>query len=472
MAVLTVTHFATVVMLRLLAAWACMRLAVRLAAAASVVVVAAAVYLGTLVSVHVNALAMQKAAADTALYMDSFVASHVQELAASDTLSGENRAKLERLLSPASMHRPVVAFRIWKGDTVVFSNERELIGKIFPRSNARQRALEGQIGVEFELADGDDDVQIRALNLPILEVYAPVREKGTGRIIAIAETYEIAIGLGKEVWISQLATWCAVSAMAGALILLLFSMAGTDRIERESFLSKISELYRLREEGEQRRRKIAHANMTMTQVNEQSLSRVQTKLQQGPLQNVTLALLKLDPAQWANSCAIPTAADKAKSVEEIECVREALIETLRQMRDVYAIAVPPNIAELTPGEALASAAREHHRRSGVVVEYDVTNAPTQLPIPLKACLYRIALEGLCGTATGARSQLIRATQAGTSLAIEIVGGSGGEPTQGRLATLRSRIEALGGTLAVSSTPAGQLLLTAEIDLAEMGLSVG
>ena len=111
-----------------------LRLAGKLAVAASIGVTCTALYLATIVSAHIKENAVQQAAAATALYMDSFVASQVQELATSDVLSAYNREALESLLSPASMHRPVVAFRIWKGDTIVFSNERALIGKTFARS--------------------------------------------------------------------------------------------------------------------------------------------------------------------------------------------------------------------------------------------------------------------------------------------------------------------------------------------------
>ena len=472
MAVLAVSHFAKHCWRHVASPAASLRLAVKLAAAASVCVVIVAVYAGAVVSRHVRENAVQAAAVAAAMYMDSFVASHVHELATSYTLSNENRSKLERLLSPASMHRPVVAFRIWKGDTVVFSNERELIGKTFSRNEARQRAVDGHIGVDFERPDGDDDEHVRALNVPILEVYAPVREKGTGRIIALAETYEIAVGLASDVRFNQMATWGSVAVIAITLIALLFYMAGVGQIERDLLLDRIGELSRLRAEAEQRRRRITHANMRLTEVNEQSLRRVETDLQHGPVQNVALALLKLDPLRWVDSGDAPSTMPNPQSTAEIECVRKRLVDTINQMRGVCADAVPARVAELAAGETLASAVREHHRHSGMTVKYDFANVPEQLPLSLKACLYRIVLEGLRSAATGTQSQSVRAALAGTTIAIEIVGGTAGKDNQAKLAGLRDRIEALGGMLNVSSTPTGDLLLIAELDLTEMGISVG
>src|SRR5262249_9802518 len=106
------------------ARWRGLRLPFKVAVGASALVAAGMVYLGTVVAGHIRENVLQKRASATALYMSNFVERHIQELESRSTLSDENRAILEGLLSPASMHRPIIAFRVWKGDTVAFSNER------------------------------------------------------------------------------------------------------------------------------------------------------------------------------------------------------------------------------------------------------------------------------------------------------------------------------------------------------------
>src|SRR5262247_2746647 len=128
--------------------WRQLRLPHRLAFAACLLVLAGMTYIGVYVSEHIREHAIQKAAGGVALYMDSVVERHVQELATRSTLSDHNLQALERLLSPASMHRPVVAFRIWKDDTIIFGNERQLIGRTFPLTPARKLATQGHLGVE------------------------------------------------------------------------------------------------------------------------------------------------------------------------------------------------------------------------------------------------------------------------------------------------------------------------------------
>src|SRR6185436_9587814 len=71
----------------------------RLTGAASIALICATVYACSVVAQHIQEIFANKAGASTALYMDSFVEPLVQELASKPTLSPENRAALERLLS-------------------------------------------------------------------------------------------------------------------------------------------------------------------------------------------------------------------------------------------------------------------------------------------------------------------------------------------------------------------------------------
>ena len=105
--------------------------------------------------------------------------------------------------------------------------------------------------------------------------------------------------------------------------------------------------------------------MKVNEVNERWLRRVELDLQHGPLQNVTLALLKLDPAHWVVSDTNGVVLRNAtRCMEEIAAIREALSQTIVQMQGRCTAAVPVRVAELSCRETLAAAAREHHRRSG------------------------------------------------------------------------------------------------------------
>jgi signal transduction histidine kinase len=452
--------------------WRGLRLPFKLAVGASMLVLAGMVHLGMIVTGHIRENVLQQSASAAALYMDSFVARHVQELATNSTLSDEVRLALERLLSPAAMHRPVIAFRIWKGDTVVFSNEHDLISQTFVRTDRRERAWQGHVAVVFG-PDGDDDEQVRSLKLPVLEIYAPVRQAGTGRIIALVETYEIAVELKHEVWVNQLSAWAAVLAIALTIVFLLFSMASSGAVERSFLLDRVVE-------SERRRKRVSDANLQVCAMNERSLRSVGNELNEGPGQYIALALLKFEALEElvakANSV-VPLCVDGYK--EDLKTIREALNATLQHIRRVYGGFAPTDIERLSLRDTLAGAALRHERRTGVPVTFESNGLPEQLPFPLKASLYRFALEGLASTYP-APTQDISAFCANQFMVLKIVGGRGtlnAPPLHPvapcpRLASLRDRIEALGGWVKLAPTVDGGMSLVAELNLADVELAGG
>ena len=63
-------------------------------------------------------------------------------------------------------------------------------------------------------------------SVPILEIYAPVRQTGTNKIIALAETSELAVGLMQEIHTAQYTSYAVLASGAIGLILVLFGLTG------------------------------------------------------------------------------------------------------------------------------------------------------------------------------------------------------------------------------------------------------
>jgi len=449
----------------------------RFAVGACLLVLAGMTYIGFYITEHIREHAIQKAAGGVALYMDSAVERHVQELATKSTLSEENLHALERLLSPASMHRPVVAFRIWKDDTIIFGNEHQLIGRTFPVTPARKLAMDGHLGVELDHPDHDDDEQVWALNLPILEVYAPVRQRETGHIIAVVETYEVAVDLNREIWTEQLAAWLIALVIAGIDILLMISLAGSGKRERDGFIDRIAELSRQRAESEQHRQRVSHASLQVSAMNERSLRNVGDELRDETAQHISLALLKFESLQDLVARAKSQAPEEADTCEtDLETIRLALNESLRHIRGVAGNLLPSDFEDLSVVDALAQAARQHQRRTGAAVTIETRGLPEKLPFPIKACLYRFALESLDGLPSGIRAQSRRlyAAYDRHKIVLEVTGGPASPAdspqavtTANSLVGLRDRIEAAGGKLRLASTPTGEFSLVAELNFSEI-----
>src|SRR5262245_44902110 len=216
---------------------------------------------------------------------------------------------------------PIHAFRIWTGNQIIYSNSREMIGRSFPMSRARARAWEGGVSTELNQLDGDDEAQIRALGVHVLEVYAPLRQSGTGRIVGLVETYEVATELYYEVRAVQVLVWLIFASSAVGVIFLLYVL-----VRRGA-----SEVSRAHKEKDEFRLRVGSASRRVSDMNELHMRRVGTELFSGPVQHVAVALLKLDSLR-ALLGKVDLSTD-AKS-EDVEAIKRALNEALDDIRNL------------------------------------------------------------------------------------------------------------------------------------------
>jgi signal transduction histidine kinase len=431
----------------------------KLTAALSIGIVCATVYAGLVVAQHIQDVFAHKAAASTALYMDSVVEPLVQELVAKPSLSEQNRAALERLLSPASSGKPVVAFRIWVHDQIVFSSRGELVGKQFTPSPSRVRAFQGEVVANLDL-DGDDDDDERALQVPILEIYAPVRQTGTNKIIALAETSELAVDLVREINAAQYTSYAVLVSGAVGLILVLFSLTGG--LQRQ-----IGELAQQHVQDKLFNKRVCRANRHVLEINEKNLRRVGEELYAGPLQLVAYAQLRLD--------ALREAPDKIG--DEIGAISAALRDCMAQIRQVSTGLKPSDLRALSLAEVISTAICLHEFRTATTVTCEFHGLPQEASNALKSCLYQFieqALGNIFRHSAASAKMHVCARCEGDKLDVELVcrvppvaswladaienGGEG----------VRHRIEALGGVLSAQSHSDQHVSVTASFWIGEGG----
>ncbi len=420
-------------------------------------------YLGVIANHYIREAMIDRSLVEAALYLDNLVQPRVQELAHSRSLSAETRESLEKLLSPASMQRPVVAFRVWIGDTIVFSSERTITGKTFPPTPNRSAANRGRPAAELGPPHGEEHHQIRSLNVPILETYAPLREMGTDRIIAVVETYEIAVELQEQIRMAQALAWLLTGAVMLISGTLFFGMVRSRALERDTFLSRIADLSSWHAESERLRKRANSANRRMGEINERHLRCVGNELYDGPIQNIGLALLKLDLLQ-----------SPGVDTDDLELIRRSLTRALNEMRAVSAGLFPVGMEKRSLTEIIVMAARRHRRRTGVEIKCEIGELPEKLPFLLKACLYRHALDGLgCASLiSSGKAPALRAWVTGKTIEMEILGRAPqldgdnelGEEYKLRLQSLSDRIEAMGGTFEMRTVSSAEMATVARFTL--------
>jgi signal transduction histidine kinase len=409
----------------------------KLKGAALVIVVGLTVHVCLTVGRYIEELLANKAAASSALYMDSFVEPLVQDLATTTTLSAESRRALETVLAPPTIGRPIVSFRIWASDKIAFSSRGDLVGRRFPPTTARHDAFEGHVVARFDL-DGEDDDDDRALSAPVLEVYAPIRQTGTNSIIAVAETTELAMNLSREIRAAQYASYAAIVSVAIGLVLFLFKLTNGLHL-------RIGKLTDQEAEQTQFRKRVYRAHSRVLEMGERNLRNVSEQLHDGPLQKIALAQLSLsalyEKPEWVQA--------------DVEVLKKALNDCARQIRDLSDWLVPSQLEAMSLAEVISTSVSLRDRMS---VTADLHGLPQNVPYVMKSCIYQLleqAIRTIVPHATQAKVH-VRAWSEADRLAVELAfGGELSKPVlwlaaevEAKTESLRDGVEALGGGLKV------------------------
>jgi signal transduction histidine kinase len=386
---------------------------------------------------HIEDLLANKAAASTALYMDSFVEPLVQDLVTKASLSAESRRALETTLAPATIGKPVVSFRIWVGDKIAYSSRGDLIGRQFSPTATRTSAFDGHVIARLGV-DGEDDEDERALGAPVLAIYAPIRQSGTNRIIALAETTELAIALRQEIRAAQYTSYAVIVSTTVGLILFLFKLTAGLNL-------RIGRMAKQEVEHARFRKRVGQAHGRALEIGERNLRNVGEQLHDGPLQMLALAQLSLDSLQE----------NPDRLSAEVESLKKTLNECARQIRNVSIGRVPSRLEAMSLAEVIGTSVSLRDRMS---VTADLWGLPQSVPYVTKSCVYQLleqAIRTIVPHASQAKAH-VRAWSEADRLAVELTfGGELSKPilwlaaeVESEAESLRHWVEALGGDLKV------------------------
>lgn len=444
------------------ATWAQWSLARQFAVGATLILLPAMMVTGLWVQSRIKQGALAQSAVSAALFLENFVEPLVQELAYSNELSKDNFDKLSRLLKETSLSQQVVSMKIWKKEnTVVYATLGDVIGKSFPATPGLQSAWRGKVQAELDHLHDDENTLERETGLSLVEIYLPLRERGSERIIAVAEFYERADSLQAELFQSNLQSWLVVSgvtlSMLGSLFHIVRRGSTTIAAQKKNLEERVGDLTRLLAENQELRSRVQRATLRASESNEIYLRRLGADLHDGPAQLVSLALLRLDSE---------TATPQVKSV---------LTDALKDIRNIAAGLAVPEIDSLTLEDAINNAVLRHEKLTGTKVAIQFQPLPASIPHAIKLCAYRVVQEGLSNAFRHAdgKGQAVRAAASNSMLTLEIQDAGNGvqqespsrSPGGGQgLKGLTDRVESLGGTLTVAAINGSGTQLHVDIPL--------
>ena len=442
------------------------------------ILLAGMLIIGTWVGQQIETGVINRTAAVTALYVDSFISQYLQDLGHTNQLGMQQQAQLDLLLTNTPLGERIVAFKVWKRDgTVLYSTNQMLIGRSFAITPPLLQAFKGEVYTEISnLSDSENEYE-RERWLRLLETYAPVREQGTDAVIAVAEFYQTTQELEREVAAAQWSSWLVVGAATLAMYFLLVGLvrqASNKIISQEADLKdKVKQLTALLAQNQVLRTRVHRAAANTTALNERFLRRIAADLHDGSAQDLALALLRIESlAETCNACARKTGKEPSVS-EDLRVVQTALQSALTDLRTLSSGLRLPALETLSTTQVAERALSDYERKTGKTVDLIIRDLPKDAPLPVKITLYRLLQESLTngyrhGDGIG---QQVRIRGGDDLLWVEVADAGPGfdpqtAPTNGHLglAGMKERVEILEGLFEVESVRGGGTTIRACLPL--------
>ena len=412
----------------------------------------------------------------TALYVDSFIAPHIQSLGNQSDLTPHDLEMLNADLNGTPLGQKIVALKIWRKDgTVLFSTDATVTGKKFPIDDGLAQALTGQIFSEIS-ERSDDQQQAHGQVLPrLIETYTPLHADRTGEVMAAAEFYVKPDDVDRETRAAQRRSWLVVAGTMLALYLGLFLVVrrGSRTIDEQQaeLGDKVRQLTALNAQNLQLQARVISAAERATSVNENFLQRVSADIHDGPGQDLGFALMQLKNLGDQSL----TDGDKAHEAwgKGLAPARAAVASALNDLRAMSADIELPDIALLGACDIAARVVRDFQAKTGAQVLVQASAPVVNVSYRVKVALYRVLQESLANTLRHAQGKDVRVLLTGDSqrLTLEVSDqGPGFDPREaakkGRLGLhgMRQRIEVLGGTFEVQTAEGAGTLIRVVLPL--------
>ncbi len=422
--------------------------------------------IGVWVSYQIERGVLNRTAAITALYVDSFVSPQIQSLASGAELTNEVMEELDQLISDTPLGQQIVSFKIWsENGRILYSADRDLVGANF--------------GVDDDLADaiaGEVVSSISSLNKPehiheseswdhLIETYAPVRKAGTNEVLAISEFYQLPGDLEIEVREAQLRSWLVVGLSTVIMYALLAGMVGrasrTIQGQQAELEDHVEELRSALRQNESLRWRVQRAGARTTALNERFLRRLSSDLHDGMGQDLTLALMRLEAFRGRDTEDSEILPKGVPNATDVEVIRSAVNSAVEELRSTTAGLRLPELEDLDIVEVAERAIQAFESKSGLSVRFEAGDTNQNWTMPIKITLYRVIQEALTNSyrhSKGANRTVRLTEERGELLAKVIDDGEGfdartSESSGGLgLAGMRERVELLGGTFEIKTKP--------------------
>lgn len=442
------------------------------------VLLAGMLVMGYLIGGEVEEKVVESMGGVSGLYVDSFVAPHVQALRDAQDLRALDRQALRDLLTQTQLGKRIVAFKVWRPDGhILYSADASQIGKSYPLGEGLTEALAGRVHSEISVLSAAENEHEVSKYTRLVETYIPIHATGLGNVIAVAEFYQTVDEVMHASANAQRESWLVVGATTAVMYLLLFILVrrGSQTIDQQrlELNEKVRQLTALNAQNDQLHDRVRRAAASTTALNEIYLRRISADLHDGPGQDLGFALMRFESATEAFSACPGGDAGTAFAAENLRPIQSAIASALADLRVICSGLQLPEIDRLALGEIAARAVRDFEDKTGAKVAISGGELDPIASLPIKIALYRLLQESLANGfrhAAGATQRVDLRLEGAALLVVIADNGPGFDPQAAiraghlGLVGMRERVEVLGGTFEVLSRPSQGTVIRVHLPL--------
>lgn len=412
---------------------------------------------------------LQEVVSTTAHYLDDLVGLEMTDVDLSSLPDPEGVAEASAVISAISERVGMVGFKLWSTELLILSSDNPAMeGRFFTGSAEKAKALQGSLSWRVTPLDDLEHRELRQRWSRLLEIFCPIREPSSGEVVAVVEFYHSLDQLEATLSRKRRTMWLLLAAIGFPMYALLaIAVRRTSRTiwrqERE-LLRRVHELSELLEQNRILHRQIRMAAAHATALNERFRQRTSAELHDGPVQDLSYALLQVDRLDAAHArCTAATTDDCCELESRLDDIRSALRISVDELRRLAADFSGVDLAAVSPEAALRKAVERHLKRTETPVGVEISELPENAPLSTKIALYRVVQESLQNAFrhADARGQRVRAWSDEISIWVEVSDqGPGFDVTEAMAADdclgltgLRDRVAVLGGRFQVESNAA-------------------
>jgi signal transduction histidine kinase len=423
------------------------------------------VILGRWVSRQIESRVLERVGHTTSLFAGSVIAPAVLDMLSSDGTEGVGA--IDAILDSTGLGQEIRSLKVWDSEgRVIHSSNPSEIGKLFEIEGGLLSAWNGIVSAEISELDRAEHSVQRQLSNVLLETYSPIREPGTGRIVAVVEFYQTVDAFRGELRNARMQSWVITTAVVLliylSLVVLVRSGSRTIVRQRDTLQHQLEEYEALLQSNKELHERLRSSAARATALNEQFLRRIAAELHDGPGQEIGYALLTLERLTAA-------ATDGGAQTSISGGLKGALDRSLADIRSISSGLRSPDLERLSVDEVVRRAIRIHGSRVPSQVDLHIGAMPENATLASKITLFRVLQESLSNAFrhAGDAAPVVKVKKVQKTIHLEVIDHGLGLTVQEYegigshlgLEVMRERVELLGGQIEIhGAEPTGTIVI--------------